>query len=263
MSPKIKDTCRAPRLSHFAAKCDSYFRISFAFFRIIVAFFAFLLHPFPAITAYITCPYVRFPVSRLSHFSHFPAELVPPSAGLVPPSAGWPPPREKTKSEKRKIKIPLFLVFRSPAHRTMFPSTHDSVCAWRSISRQLASVKDFLENFLGNPPEAGKPQTCAPMAHFADYTDDVSASRCSLSGLHRLAMEERRTIGGKVFLFFVFDFLSPQRPARRRGSAEGRDVPDHIGALAKGGRKGRKDSLLSPAHVFDCSPRSGAADGRR
>jgi hypothetical protein len=27
------------------------------------------------------------------------------------------------------MKIPLFLVFRSPAHRTVCPSTHDSVCA--------------------------------------------------------------------------------------------------------------------------------------
>jgi len=65
-------------------------RISVAFCRIFVAFFAFLFHTFQAITAYITCPYARFPVNRLSHFSHFPAEL-------VPPSAGWPLPREKNE----------------------------------------------------------------------------------------------------------------------------------------------------------------------
>jgi len=82
-------------------------------------FVAFLFHPLPAITAYITCPYARFPVNRLSHFSHFPAAA-----------------RRRAKNEERKTKNenpPVsgfsFLVFRSPAHRTMCPSTHDIVCA--------------------------------------------------------------------------------------------------------------------------------------
>jgi hypothetical protein len=88
--------------SHFVAFPSHFVAFPSHFF----AFVAFLFHPFPVITAYITCPYARFPVNRLSHFSHFSAEL-------VPPSAGWPPPREKTKSEKRKMKIPPFLVFRS------------------------------------------------------------------------------------------------------------------------------------------------------
>ena len=148
------DTCSARRCrisvafpSHFFAFPSHFFAfpshfVAFpshfvAFPSHFVAFFAFLFHPLPAITAYITCPYARFPVNRLSHFSHFPA-------GLVPPSAGWPPPRRK--NEERKMKIPPFLVFRSPTHRTMCPSTHDSVCAPRSISRQVANVKYFLKN---------------------------------------------------------------------------------------------------------------------
>jgi hypothetical protein len=104
--------------SHFVAFrriSVAFCRISVAFCRISVAFFAFLFHPLPAITAYTTCPYARFPVNRLSHFSHFPAAT--------------PCRVEKTKSEKRKMKIPLFLVFRSPAHRTMCLGTHDIVCA--------------------------------------------------------------------------------------------------------------------------------------
>jgi hypothetical protein len=88
--------------SHFVA-FPSHF---FAFPSHFVAFFAFLFHPFPAITAYITCSYARFPANRPSHFSHFSAELVPPSAGLVPPSAGWPLPREKNEGRKTKNENP-------------------------------------------------------------------------------------------------------------------------------------------------------------
>jgi hypothetical protein len=107
-----KGTRPAPKLSHFVAfpshfvAFPSHF-VAFPshFFAFPSHFVAFLFHPLQAITAYITCPYARFPVSRLSHFSHFPAALVPPSAGARRRA-------EKTKSEKRKMKIPLFLVFR-------------------------------------------------------------------------------------------------------------------------------------------------------
>jgi len=89
--------------SHFRRIFSHFRRILSHFRRIFSHFCSFLFHPLPDITAYITCPYARFPVDRLSHFSHFSAELVPPSAGC-------PPPREK--NEERKMKIPLFLVFR-------------------------------------------------------------------------------------------------------------------------------------------------------
>jgi hypothetical protein len=109
-------------LSHFVAFPSHFFAFPshfVAFPSHFFAFFAFLFHPLPAITAYTTCPYARFPVNRLSHFSHFPAELVPPSAELVPPSAGWPLPREKNEERKTKNENPPVFGFsfsRTPHH---------------------------------------------------------------------------------------------------------------------------------------------------
>jgi hypothetical protein len=93
-----RGACCRRILSHFVAFPSHFFAFPshfVAFPSHFFAFFAFLFHPLPAFTAYITCPYARFPVDRLSHFSHFSAELVPPSAGC---------PARREKNEERKTK---------------------------------------------------------------------------------------------------------------------------------------------------------------
>jgi len=86
--------------SHFVAFPSHFVAFPSHFF----AFVAFSFHPLPAITAYITCPYARFPVNRLSHFSHF--------------SAAARRRAKKTKSEKRKMPPPVlgFLFAHTPHH---------------------------------------------------------------------------------------------------------------------------------------------------
>jgi hypothetical protein len=65
--------------SHFVAFPSHFVAFPSHFF----AFFAFLFHPLPAITAYITCSYARFPVSRPSHFSHFSRRTCPAFRGTA------------------------------------------------------------------------------------------------------------------------------------------------------------------------------------
>jgi hypothetical protein len=65
----------------------------------------------------------------------------------------------RTKNKKPKMFFVFgssFFVFRSPTHRTMCPSTQDIVCAPRSISHELASVKDFLKNSSGKFASDGR-----------------------------------------------------------------------------------------------------------
>jgi hypothetical protein len=66
----------------------------------------------------------------------------------------WKNKERRTKRGEKEIFIFSFFILGlcSPTHRTMCPSTHDSVFAWRSISRQVANVKCFLKN-LANCPE--------------------------------------------------------------------------------------------------------------
>jgi hypothetical protein len=120
-------------LSHFR-RISSHFRRIFSHFRRILSHFRRIFRIFVS--------------SFVGHYRiyHMPLRAFSrePTVAFFAFSRSRPPPREK--NEERKMKIPLFLVFRSPAHRTMCPGTHDSVCAPRSISRQLANVKDFLKN---------------------------------------------------------------------------------------------------------------------